>query len=83
MQQKAGPFAQARLVKPAGQRSPDDNRLSDTLRRYVGVNQKNEPEEGFDFEKTLRVIHVELAGFNKDAAEFTVTIANEFEGFDL
>ena len=52
MQQMAGPFAQAGLVRPAGQKSPNDNRSSETLRHYVGVNHKNEPEEGFDCEKS-------------------------------
>ena len=35
--------------------------------RYVGVAPQ-EVDEGFDFEQTLRDIHVELADLNKEAA---------------
>jgi len=45
--------------------------------RYVGVAPPE--EEDFDFEQTLRDIHTDLAGLNKEAAELAATIQKNFE----
>ncbi len=49
-----------------------------TPSRYVGVASPEEDED-FDFEQTLRDIHVELADLNKEAAELASRIQNNFE----
>lgn len=41
--------------------------------RYVGVAPP-EPDEDFDFEQTMRDIHVELADLNKEAVELAARI---------
>ncbi|WP_026842202.1 type I restriction-modification system subunit M [Citrifermentans bremense] len=46
--------------------------------RYVGVAPP-EVDEDFDFEQTLRDIHVELADLNKEAAELAAQIQVNFE----
>ena len=46
--------------------------------RYVGVAPEEEDED-FDFEETLRAIHVELAGLNDEAAELAGEIARNIE----
>lgn len=46
--------------------------------RYVGVAPPEEDED-FDFEKTLRDIHVELADLNREAAELAARIQENFE----
>ncbi|MGE0810556.1 MAG: N-6 DNA methylase [Bradyrhizobium sp.] len=46
--------------------------------RYVGVAPPEEDEE-FDFEQTLRDIHVELADLNREAAELATRIQENFE----
>ena len=46
--------------------------------RYVGVVPP-EQDEDFDFEETLRDIHIELAGLNEDAAELGKVIQANFE----
>ena len=46
--------------------------------RYVGVAPPEEDED-FDFEQTLRDIHVELADLNKEAAELAARIQENFE----
>ncbi len=46
--------------------------------RYVGVAAPEEDED-FDFEQTLRDIHVELADLNKEAAELAAKIQENFE----
>jgi type I restriction enzyme M protein len=50
--------------------------------RYVGVAPA-EVDEDFDFEQTLRDIHVELADLNKEAAELAARIQENFEGLGL
>ena len=45
--------------------------------RYVGVAPP-EPDEDFDFEQTMRDIHVELADLNKEAAELAERIQANF-----
>ena len=46
--------------------------------RYVGVVPE-EHDEDFDFEETLRRIHIDLKGLNEEAAELAVRIARNFE----
>jgi type I restriction enzyme M protein len=46
--------------------------------RYVGVAPQ-EVDEDFDFEQTLRDIHIELADLNREAAELAVKIQENFE----
>ncbi len=46
--------------------------------RYVGVAPE-EVDEDFDFEETLRDIHVELEDLNDEAAKLAVTIKKNFE----
>ncbi|WP_240905868.1 type I restriction-modification system subunit M N-terminal domain-containing protein [Thiorhodococcus mannitoliphagus] len=46
--------------------------------RYVGVAPPEE-DEGFDFEQTLRDIHVELADLNREAAELAARIQENFD----
>ncbi len=45
--------------------------------RYVGVAPP-EVDEGFDFEQTLRDIHIELADLNKEAADLAAKIQENF-----
>lgn len=46
--------------------------------RYVGVAPE-EVDEDFDFEETLRDIHIELQGLNAEAIELAEKIARNFE----
>ena len=46
--------------------------------RYVGVAPE-EPDEDFDFEETLRAIHIDLKGLNEEATELAARIARNFE----
>ena len=46
--------------------------------RYVGVAPQEEDED-FDFEQTLRDIHIELADLNKEAVELATTIQDNYE----
>lgn len=46
--------------------------------RYVGVAPE-EVDEDFDFEETLRDIHIELKGLNAEAVELAEKIARNFE----
>ena len=46
--------------------------------RYVGVAPPEEDED-FDFEQTLRDIHVELADLNREGAELAARIQENFE----
>ena len=46
--------------------------------RYVGVAPE-EADEDFDFEETLRAIHIDLKGLNEEAAELAARIAKNFE----
>jgi type I restriction enzyme M protein len=50
--------------------------------RYVGVAPPEEDED-FDFEQTLRDIHVELADLNKEAGELAARIQENFVGLGL
>jgi type I restriction enzyme M protein len=46
--------------------------------RFVGVAPPEEDED-FDFEETLREIHIELAGLNEEAVQLAQTIQRNFE----
>ena len=54
------------------------NGWSLTPGRYVGVAPEV-VDEDFDFEETLRNIHTELAGLNKEAVKLAAQIAKNFE----
>jgi type I restriction enzyme M protein len=50
--------------------------------RHVGVAPK-EIDEEFDFEQTLRDIHVELGDLDREAAALAVTIQDNFEALGI
>jgi type I restriction enzyme M protein len=50
--------------------------------RYVGVAPP-EVDEDFDFEQTMRDIHVELADLNREAVELAMRIQENFEGLGI
>ena len=58
------------------------NDWSITPGRYVGVAPEEEDED-FDFEETLREIHVELDDLNTEATTLAATIKKNFEGLGL
>jgi type I restriction enzyme M protein len=66
------------LVKLASIEEIAANDWSLTPGRYVGVVPEEE-DEGFDFEETLREIHVELEDLNAEAALLAETIKRNFE----
>ncbi|MEX2089988.1 MAG: N-6 DNA methylase, partial [Bacteroidota bacterium] len=70
------------LVKLVDRREIEKNDWSLTPGRYVGVAPAEEDED-FDFEETLREIHSELAGLNKEAEELAKTIQRNFEDFGI
>ncbi len=70
------------LVKLVDLKELEDNDWSLTPGRYVGVAPEEEDED-FDFEETIREIHVELQGLNEEAAELAATIARNFEGLGV
>ncbi|VAX12210.1 Type I restriction-modification system, DNA-methyltransferase subunit M [hydrothermal vent metagenome] len=77
-------FPQARLrdveglVKLVDRSEIEANDWSLTPGRYVGVAPEEE-DEGFDFEETLRDIHVELEDLNAEAVKLAATIKRNFE----
>ena len=66
------------LVKLVDRRDIEAADWSLTPGRYVGVALPEEDED-FDFEQTLRDIHVELADLNKEAVELAAKIQENFE----
>ena len=70
------------LVKLVGFKELDQNDWSLTPGRYVGVAPEEEDED-FDFEETIREIHVELEGLNEEAARLAAKIARNFEGMGV
>ena len=66
------------LVKLVDRKEIEASDWSLTPGRYVGVAPPEEDED-FDFERTLRDIHTELADLNKDAAELAAKIQENFE----
>ncbi|MDD9859038.1 MAG: N-6 DNA methylase [Nitrospira sp.] len=68
----------AGLVKLVGRDEIEASDWSLTPGRYVGV--ASEEEDGdFDFEETLRGIHVELEDLNAEAVKLAATIRKNFE----
>lgn len=66
------------LVKLVDRAEIAANDWSLTPGRYVGVAPEEE-EDGFDFEETLREIHVELEGLNVESVELAEKIKKNFE----
>jgi type I restriction enzyme M protein len=66
------------LVKLVDRAEIAANDWSLTPGRYVGVAPE-EVDEDFDFEETLRDIHVELSGLNVEAVLLAAKIAKNFE----
>ena len=70
------------LVKLVDRKDIEAADWSLTPGRYVGVAPP-EVDEDFDFEQTLRDIHVELADLNKEAATLAKTIQENFDGLGI
>ncbi|KAF5409925.1 MAG: hypothetical protein C5S47_08185 [Candidatus Methanogasteraceae archaeon] len=68
----------AGLVKLVDRAEIEANDWSLTPGRYVGVAPE-EVDEDFDFEETLREIHVELEDLNNEAVTLAATIKKNFE----
>ncbi len=66
------------LVKLVDRSELEANDFSLTPGRYVGVAPEVE-DDGFDFEETLREIHIELEGLNAEAAELAARISRNFK----
>ncbi|HED14638.1 MAG TPA: SAM-dependent DNA methyltransferase, partial [Gammaproteobacteria bacterium] len=66
------------LVKLVDIKEIEANDWSLTPGRYVGVVPEEEDED-FDFEETLREIHVELEDLNTEAVTLAATIKRNFE----
>ncbi|NLX52698.1 MAG: SAM-dependent DNA methyltransferase, partial [Deltaproteobacteria bacterium] len=66
------------LVKLVNRAEIEANDWSLTPGRYVGVAPE-EVDEEFDFEETLREIHVELEDLNAEAVKLAATIKKNFE----
>jgi len=66
------------LVKLVDRAEIQANDWSLTPGRYVGVAPEEE-DENFDFEETLREIHVELQDLNDASVKLSATIAKNFE----
>jgi len=72
----------AGLVKLVSIKEIEDADWSLTPGRYVGVAPE-EVDEDFDFEETLREIHIELKGLNEEAVALANSIALNFEGLGI
>jgi type I restriction enzyme M protein len=70
------------LVKLVDRKEIEADEWSLTPGRYVGVTPA-EQDEDFDFEATLRDIHVELVSLNEEAAELARKIQENFEGLGV
>jgi type I restriction enzyme M protein len=70
------------LVKLVSFEELEKNDWSLTPGRYVGV-AKEEEDADFDFEETLREIHVELADLNAEASELAGKISKNFKGLAI
>lgn len=70
------------LVKLVSMEQLEANDWSLTPGRYVGVAPE-EIDEDFDFEETLRDIHIELAGLNEEAVALAAQIAQNFEDLGI
>ena len=72
----------AGLVKRVEHAEIEANDWSLTPGRYVGVAPEEEDED-FDFEETLREIHLELEDLNAEAVTLAATIKKNFEGLGV
>ena len=70
------------LVKLVDRADISANDWSLTPGRYVGVAPEVEDED-FDFEETMREIHVELEGLNAEAVTLAATIKKNFDGLGI
>jgi type I restriction enzyme M protein len=70
------------LVKVVPFKELESNDWSLTPGRYVGVAPDVEDED-FDFEQTMREIHLELADLNEEAVQLAGRIAKNFEGLGI
>lgn len=70
------------LVKLVDVEKIEANDWSLTPGRYVGVAPEEE-DENFDFEETLRDIHVELQGLNEEAGVLAENIAQNFRDLGI
>ena len=66
------------LVKLVDRTEIEAHDWSLTPGRYVGVAPE-EVDEDFDFEETLRSIHIDLKGLNEEAVELATRISKNFE----
>jgi len=66
------------LVKLVNRKEIEAADWSLTPGRYVGVAPPEEDED-FDFEQTIRDIHIELEGLNSEAVQLAATIKKNFE----
>jgi type I restriction enzyme M protein len=70
------------LVKVVSQKELSENDWSLTPGRYVGVAPEVEDED-FDFEESLRELHIELEGLNAEAVELAAKIKSNFDGLGI
>ena len=70
------------LVKLVDKAEIAANDWSLTPGRYVGVAPEEEDED-FDFEETLREIHVELEDLNAEAVQLAAKIQENFAGLGI
>ena len=72
----------AGLVKRMERAEIEASDWSLTPGRYVGVAPEEEDED-FDFEETLREIHLELEDLNAEAVTLATAIKKNFEGLGV
>jgi type I restriction enzyme M protein len=70
------------LVKMVGRPDITANDWSLTPGRYVGVAPEEE-DDNFDFEETLRDIHIELEGLNAEALDLAAKISRNFRDLGI
>jgi len=70
------------LVKLVGLEELEENDWSLTPGRYVGVAPEEEDED-FDFEQTMREIHLELDELDAEAVQLAKTIKRNFEDLGI
>jgi len=70
------------LVKLVDSSELEKNNWSLTPGLYVGVAPEEE-DEGFDFEETLRNIHIELEDLDTDASRLAAEIKKNFKGLGI
>ena len=70
------------LVKLVDLKEPEENDWSLTPGRYVGITPEEEDED-FDFEQTMREIHLELDELDAEAVQLAKTIKRNFEDLGI